>query len=101
MSKTKAERRHLDLTASLGCVVCRNLGLGATPSEIHHLRTGVGMGQRSGHFDCIPLCVRHHRASYPTGFHANPRGWQRQHGSETELLEQTLSDLEKLTELFV
>lgn len=101
MSKTKAERRHLDLTASLGCVVCRNLGCGPSPAEIHHVRTGQGMAQRAKHTEVLPLCPRHHRACYPTGFHANPRGWQRQYGTEKELLEQTRSDLANLLELFV
>ena len=101
MSKTKAERRHLDLVASLGCVACRNLGFGPSPAEIHHLRTGRGMAQRAKHTEVLPLCPPHHRASYPTGFHAAPKRWQQIHGTETELLKQTLSDLEKLTELFV
>lgn len=101
MSKTKAERRHMDLVASLGCVVCRNLGYGPSPAQLHHIRTGKGMGQRSGHKEVLPLCPRHHLATYPTGYHASPRVWQLKYGSEKELLEQTLSDLNNLEQTIV
>ncbi|MGU7801363.1 Ref family recombination enhancement nuclease, partial [Escherichia coli] len=33
---TKDDKRWLEDVASLGCVVCRNLGYGATPAEVHH-----------------------------------------------------------------
>ena len=42
MSKTKAESQYLGRVAELGCVLCRRLGLGETPAEIHHARTGTG-----------------------------------------------------------
>lgn len=93
MSKTKAQRRHMDLVASLGCVACRNLGYGASPAELHHIRSGVGMGQRAKHTEVLPLCPRHHRASYPTGFHAAPKSWQIEHGSELELIEQINNEI--------
>ncbi len=101
MSKTKAERRHMDLTASLGCVACRNAGLGASPAELHHVRAGQGVGQRARHTQVLPLCPRHHRASYPTGFHAAPRSWQAEHGTELELLEQVTREVNQLERNFV
>lgn len=100
-SKTKAEKQHLDLVSSLGCVVCRNMGFGPSPAEIHHIRAGQGMGQRAAHTAVLPLCPMHHRACYPTGFHAAPRHWQAQYGTEKELLEQTRSDLQNLVQLIV
>lgn len=52
----KAEKEHLSKVASVGCIVCRNLGFGESPAEIHHVRTGQGMGQRASNYEVIPLC---------------------------------------------
>ncbi|MER0109211.1 Ref family recombination enhancement nuclease [Aeromonas dhakensis] len=96
MSKTKADKQHLSDVASLGCVACRNAGLGPSLAEIHHVRSDAGMAQRSGHTQVLPLCPRHHRACYPTGFHAAPRSWQVEHGSEEVLLEQVAREVAEL-----
>ena len=96
MSKTKADKQWLDDVASLGCVVCRNLGFGSSPSEIHHVRSGSGMAQRAPHSHVLPLCSRHHRACYPTGFHAAPKSWQAEHGSEDTLLVQVVREITAL-----
>lgn len=64
---TKAERAYMSAQADAGCILCRHLGLGATPAEIHHLRHGVGAGQRNSHSMSIPLCPEHHRGA--TGYH--------------------------------
>lgn len=104
MSKTKAERRHLDLVAALGCLPCRMDGNPGTPPELHHPRAGVGMGRRSSHSSVIPLCSHHHRGTnHPAtpSIHLDKHRFIAIYGTETELLEQTRSDLEKLTELFV
>lgn len=87
-SKTKAEREHLDRVASLGCIACLNMGYYETPAEIHHVTTGVGMGQKSSHYETIPLCFHHHSAQGQFGFHKSPDEWQKEHGTELELLEQ-------------
>ena len=87
---TKAEQAHLDAVVSLGCIACRKIGVLNSPAEIHHLRNGVGAGQRSSHFDVIPLCPLHHRlGSYGTAFHAGKKAWEATFGTELELLEQT------------
>lgn len=39
---TKAERAYMSAQAHAGCILCRHLGLGPTPAEIHHLRHGLG-----------------------------------------------------------
>lgn len=96
MSKTKADKQWLDDVSSLGCVACRNAGLGPSPAEIHHVRSGVGMAQRSAHTRVLPLCPRHHRACYPTGFHAVPKSWQAEHGSEETLLAQVAREITEL-----
>ena len=96
MSKTKADKQWLDDVSSLGCIACRNAGHGATPAEIHHVRSGSGMAQRAEHTRVLPLCPRHHRASYPTGFHAAPKSWQAEHGSEETLLAQVAREITAL-----
>lgn len=88
-SKTKAEREHLGRVASLGCIACLNLGHFDTPAEIHHITTGVGMGQRASNFDTLPLCPLHHRTgARKVAIHAGKRIWEEKHGTELDLLEQ-------------
>lgn len=95
-TKTKEERAWMNDVASLGCVCCRNMGYGASPAELHHVRHEKGMAQRANHKDVLPLCPRHHRASYETGFHASKRLWQIQHGSESKLLIQVKQEVVSL-----
>ena len=97
-----AERKHLDAVASLGCIVCLNEGMGFAPAEIHHLKrnpeTGakLGMGQRASHFHTIPLCPTHHRAGgFGVAYHAGPRQFEANFGTETELW----SEVQRLLEV--
>lgn len=89
-----SELKHMCRVALLGCVVCRNEGLGFVAPQVHHLRvnplTGnhYGLGQRAPHEHTIPLCKKHHLATSPDGYHAHPRGWAERHGSEIELYRQ-------------
>lgn len=41
-----AGKRHMQRVAELGCILCRHLGYGQTPAEIHHLKEECGAGQR-------------------------------------------------------
>lgn len=66
-SNTKQEREHLSAVAEQGCILCRYLGYGPTPAEIHHLRHGMGMGQRNNNKMIIGLCPEHHRGA--AGYH--------------------------------
>lgn len=85
---TKAERIHLSALVRLGCIVCRRLGHGLTPAEIHHPRSLAGMGQKSSHWDAIPLCPTHHRTGgHGVALHAGQRTWEANFGTESELLE--------------
>jgi hypothetical protein len=87
---TKAEREHMGVVAGLCCVVCRNLGYGDSPAEVHHVRYLAGGGQRSSNLDTIPLCPRHHRiGGYGVAIHAGQEEWERLYGTEAQLLEQT------------
>ena len=86
---TKDKKIYLSKVAALGCVVCRNLGYGESPAEIHHIRTGQG-AKRASHFDVIPLCPNHHRnGGYGVAYHAGRKAFEQAYGSEIDLLEQT------------
>lgn len=100
-SKTKAEREHLGKVARLGCCLCRRLGYGATPAEVHHLRDGYGTAERASHFETIPLCPEHHRGA--TGFHGlGCRAFEARYSvTERELLEATLQDIEAMERMLV
>lgn len=78
----KAEREYLSKLIELGCILCRRLGYGPTPAEIHHLREGQGLSQRASHFDAIPLCAEHHRGD--TGLHGMGRRAFEAHYGVTE-----------------
>jgi len=83
------DRQHLARVAALGCQVCRNLGFPDSPCEIHHIRSGQGMGQRAKHDRAIGLCHLHHRTGgYGVALHAGQKEWERLYGTELELLEQ-------------
>jgi hypothetical protein len=77
-----------------GCWLCRYLGLGATPAEAHHPRTGTGLGRRAPDLDIIPLCWRHHRGN--EGLHGMGRkAWERHYGiTESEILWQVKREME-------
>ena len=87
---TKAERIRYGKLADMGCVLCRHLGAPGTPSEIHHLRSGQGLGQRAKHDRTIPLCPAHHRQG-GIGFHGmGKRAFESAYGvTEMDLLDMT------------
>ena len=79
---TKSEKEHLSKVASIGCIICR------MPAEIHHIRSGMGLGQRNSNFNAIPLCANHHRnGGYGIAFHAGRKAFEQKFGTELELLE--------------
>jgi hypothetical protein len=86
---TKAEKQHYAKVANLGCSLCRYLGYGESPPELHHIRRA---GKRTN-APVIPLCPEHHRGN--TGIHQGRKWFEKHYGiTEEELLEQT----EKLIE---
>lgn len=91
---TKAEKKHMDRVAELGCIVCMNLGTPGTPASIHHIRTGKGRSQRATHFEVLPLCPFHHQqGGYGNAIHAGQKAWEANFGTELELLEQVRCEL--------
>lgn len=85
----KKERDHMGKVAALGCIACLNIGYPGSPAAVHHILTGAGMGQRSSHYDTIPLCGTHHQTGGPgVAIHAGVKTWEGTYGTELELLEQ-------------
>lgn len=84
----KAERDYLNRVASIGCIVCCNLDLGETPSEIHHIGNGA-MAKRASNYEIIPLCHIHHRTGdNGVAVHSGRKSFEANFGTEQELLEQ-------------
>jgi hypothetical protein len=85
---TKAEKAYCARVVALGCAICRRLGLGETPCEIHHMRAGQGK-MRAPHSMAIGLCPEHHRGK--TGIHGlGTKCFPVVYGvTEAELVEQT------------
>lgn len=58
--------------AQLPCVICAHMGLGDTPSEVHH----VGPREVRSNWLVAALCSEHHRGR--TGYHgAGQRAFER------------------------
>ena len=93
---TNKERLHYAKLASLGCIVCRYMGYGFSPCEIHHIRHGAGAGQKSNYTEAIPLCANHHRlGGYGVAIHAGRAGFKANVGlDEVGLLDLTKSLME-------
>jgi hypothetical protein len=88
----KDERKHYAKIAEHGCIACHVLGYGFSPVEIHHIRTGAGMAQKSHWSKAIGLCPNHHRlGGYGIAIHAGIDGFEKSIGmSEVELLNKQL-----------
>ena len=86
---TRAERDYMGRVASLSCACCGCCG----PSQVHHIREGAGMGQRSPHFLTVPLCHFHHTGA--GGVHGlGVREFERRYKlDELDLLSMTIRKL--------
>lgn len=96
---TKAARLHLARVAALGCIVCRNEGLGESPAAAHHINAHA-MGRKASHFETIPLCPPHHQYADGTAryaghiaVHVSLVEFERRYGTERDLLAQTLAEI--------
>ena len=85
--------KYLSRVAELGCVLCRRIGFEDTPAEIHHIRDGQGMAQRSSDYLAIPLCREHHRGD--SGVHGLGTGrFERRYKlTELDLLADVIREL--------
>jgi hypothetical protein len=88
----KEEKKLYENIARLGCSLCRHLGYGETPCEIHHIRR---FGGKRKNAEVIGLCPEHHRGN--TGVHGLGRkGFENRYGiDEQTLLFQTMEILER------
>ena len=86
----------MERVASLGCVVCRNEGLGDTPAAVHHL---LKSGKRIGHRHTIPLCYHHHQSGHNDALAVSVHPWEqefeRRYGTQAALLEQVTRELKQ------
>ena len=89
---TAAEKEYYDRVAQLGCMLSRRIGIFQQP-ELHHPRFLGGAGMKSPNWCVIPLSAYHHRLG-PSGdcLHAGKQSFEARHGTEAELLSQTLRD---------
>lgn len=99
---TRLEKLYLTKVAKLGCYCCRVDGNGEVPAQIHHIREGMGMGQRAKHIgETIPLCEAHHQGLVNTNcvaFHRGPRIWRNKYGSEREVAKAIYNLIQSLDE---
>lgn len=85
----KAEREHIEAVKNLGCYACLKIGYETPDVQIHHIRSGIGKGQRATHFQTIPLCPIHHLlGEFGVAFHSGPREWQKNFGNELDIVEE-------------
>lgn len=84
----KQEREYLSKLVNFGCVVCKRFHGVYTEPSIHHIREGMGMGQRNNTENCLPLCPQHHQhGGHGIAFHAGKKAFEETYCSESELLD--------------
>lgn len=91
----KNEKLYIGIVVAMGCIVCRNEGLGKTPCEYHHTLFNEGKSQRAGHYSGLGLCPTHHRNGKKIGqaIHHGRMSWETLHGTEKDLLDQTIGEV--------
>lgn len=79
--------------AKVPCVLCAHMGLGESPSIVHHLKFGTGVSDRSSHYLTVALCDFHHVG--PEGVHVlKEKGLRLRYNlSEIDLLAMTIEAL--------
>lgn len=84
----------MEKVSSLGCCVCKRLGLGYVHAQVHHVAEGSGL--RSD-WSVAPLCEEHHTGK--SGFHSRGKMFLKQFRvpgeSEYGLLVWTIEDAAK------
>lgn len=84
----------MDAITRMGCCVRLRTGLGPTPAEVHHLKSG---GRKVGDLETIPLCYDHHRSHRRDAIAVSRHPWKaefiRRYGSEESLLAWTREQL--------
>ncbi len=94
---TKEEKKHKQILARLGCMVCRRVyGINHGEVELHHRRKGMGWG-KGDYTTLIPLCTEHHRGN--TGVHGlGTKGFEKHYGfTEEDLLNDALAIVSEIS----
>lgn len=85
----KKEQAHMDAVREIGCIICRNEGLGLTPAAVHHCD---GHTKPGAHYKTLPLCYLHHQQGNDcneyTSRHPYKKRFEQRYGSEYDLLVQ-------------
>jgi hypothetical protein len=81
-----ASKRHMGRVAELPCCIC-----GAHGVHVHHVREGVGMGQRQSDWLTIPVCPSCHTG--PKGIHGDKTMLRIYKKDELDLLAETIERL--------
>lgn len=99
-SPTREESARIERIKRLGCLACRQEGLGVVMGEAHHLTVGDKHGAlRIGHHATVCLCCWHHRGvphdgrtadycriAYGPSLALQPVAFRRRYGSGDALL---------------
>ena len=88
-----AGKRHMARVARVPCVLCKHMGLGETPAQVHHLKYHRGASDRAPDTLTIALCPEHHMGE--SGVHyLKEKGLRLRYNlSELDLLAMTLEAL--------
>ena len=87
-----SESEWMRLVRACPCVLCTFLGFDQeTPTNVHHVKSGTGIGDRSPHYLTVALCVEHHQGS--SGVHGlGTKGfYTRYKMDELDLLNMTIA----------
>ena len=83
----------MSLVAQVPCVACEQMGILDSPSQVHHMRFN-DLGKRKSDYLTIALCPEHHVGNY--SIHNDRERFERQFGSEIELMDATIAGVEKI-----
>ncbi len=87
-AQRKQHKLHMDRVARLGCIICM------APAQVHHITTGSGMARKNNDGMVLPLDIRHHTGGgYGVAVHAGVRQWEKNFGTQFELLEKVFKRL--------
>jgi hypothetical protein len=76
---TLAEKRHMDIVARIGCVICREYYGERTPCDVHHIAPG---SEKRSSYMTAGLCWEHHKG--PGGLHSGVTTFLRVYRLPTE-----------------
>jgi len=86
---TKAEKKHWDRVAELGCIACMQDGIHNTHVSIHHID---GRTKPGAHMRVLALCAPHHQTGGQDApaIHPYRSRFEAKYGTQAELLAKTL-----------